>query len=55
MNTNWRPLKVGGGMTQEDVDALSRLVTEGKLGVGPWKTDDCQKTYETLKGKGLNF
>ncbi len=42
-------------MTQEDVDQLSKLVTAGKMGVGPWKTDDCQKTYETLKAKGVDF
>ena len=27
----------------------------GKLGIGPWKTDDCQKTYESLKAKGVEF
>lgn len=48
-------LKPGGSITQEDVDQLSKLVTAGKMGVGPWKTDDCQKTYETLKAKGVDF
>lgn len=42
-------------LTQEDVDALSQLVEAGKLGIGPWKTDDCQKTYEALKAKGVEF
>ena len=48
-------LKVGGGLTQEDVDHLTKLVQDGKLGVGPWKTDDCQKTYEVLAAKGVEF
>lgn len=48
-------IKSGGGLTQEDADQLSKLVQSGKLGVGPWKTDDCQKTYETLNAKGVEF
>ncbi len=48
-------LKPGGGLTQEDVDQLSKLVEAGKLGVGPWKTDDCQKTYETFTANGVEF
>jgi catechol 2,3-dioxygenase-like lactoylglutathione lyase family enzyme len=42
-------------LTQEDVDHLTKLVEAGKLGIGPWKTDDCQKTYETFKAKGVEF
>ena len=48
-------LKPGGGLTQEDVDQLTKLVEAGKLGIGPWKTDDCQKTYQTLKARGVDF
>lgn len=48
-------LKAGGGLTQEDVAQLTKLVEAGKLGVGPWKTDDCWQTYETLKAKGVEF
>jgi catechol 2,3-dioxygenase-like lactoylglutathione lyase family enzyme len=48
-------LKPGGSLTQEDVDQLTKLVEAGKLGIGPWKTDDCQKTYETLKARGVEF
>lgn len=48
-------LKPGGGLTQEDVDQLTKLVEAGKLGVGPWKTDNCWQTYETLKAKGVEF
>lgn len=42
-------------LTQEEVDNLTELVEAGKMGIGPWKTDDCQKTYETLKNKGVEF
>ncbi len=48
-------LKPAGAFTQEDMDQLAKLVEAGKLGSGPWKTDDCQKTYETLKARGVNF
>lgn len=48
-------LKAGGGLTQEEVEHLIKLVEGGKLGIGPWKTDDCQKTYETLSSKGVEF
>ncbi|MCC6454311.1 MAG: VOC family protein [Caldilineaceae bacterium] len=48
-------LKPGGGLTQEDVNQLTKLVEAGKMGSGPWKTDDCQKTYETFKAKGVDF
>ena len=48
-------LKPGGGLTQEDVDQLTRLVEAGKLGVGPWKTDDCLQTYEAFVAKGVEF
>ncbi|MBZ0283341.1 MAG: VOC family protein [Anaerolineae bacterium] len=48
-------LKPSGSLTQEDIDQLTKLVETGKLGAGPWKTDDCQKTYETLKARGVEF
>ena len=48
-------LKPGGSFTQEDVDQLTKLVEDGKMGAGPWKTDDCQKTYEAFKAKGVEF
>jgi catechol 2,3-dioxygenase-like lactoylglutathione lyase family enzyme len=48
-------LKPSGEFSQEDVDYLSKMVAEGKMGLSPWKTDDCQKTYETLKAKGVEF
>jgi catechol 2,3-dioxygenase-like lactoylglutathione lyase family enzyme len=48
-------VKPGGPFTQEDVDQLTKLLEAGKLGIGPWKTDDCQQTYETLKARGVEF
>jgi catechol 2,3-dioxygenase-like lactoylglutathione lyase family enzyme len=48
-------VKPGGGLSEEDADQMSKLVETGKMGPGPWKTDDCQKTYETLKAKGVEF
>ncbi len=48
-------LKPGGMFTEDDVQLLTKLVESGKLGSGVWKTDDCQKTYEALKAKGVEF
>jgi len=42
-------------LTQEDADHLTKLLEAGNLGIGPWKTNDCQKTYETLTAKGVEF
>lgn len=48
-------LKPAGSLTQDDIDQLTKLVEDGKLGIGPWKTDDCQKTYETFIANGVEF
>ncbi|MCU0496204.1 MAG: VOC family protein [Anaerolineae bacterium] len=48
-------IKLSHALNQEDVNHLTHLVEAGQLGIGPWKTDDCQKTYETLKAKGVEF
>lgn len=48
-------IKPSHALTPEDVTHLTKLVEAGKLGIGPWKTDDCQKTYETLAAKGVEF
>jgi catechol 2,3-dioxygenase-like lactoylglutathione lyase family enzyme len=48
-------VEAGAALTQEEADQLTKLVEAGKLGAGPWKTDDCQKTYETFKSKGVEF
>ena len=48
-------LKPSHALTQEEASQLTNLVEAGKLGAGPWKTDDCQGTYETLKARGVEF
>jgi catechol 2,3-dioxygenase-like lactoylglutathione lyase family enzyme len=48
-------VKPGVRFTQEEADHLTQLVKAGKISAGPWKTDDCQKTYETLKARGVEF
>lgn len=48
-------LKPSHALTEEESEHLTQLVESGKLGIGPWKTDDCQKTYETLKSNGVEF
>lgn len=47
--------KPGGHLTEEQANLLTQLLDAGQLSVGPWKTDDCQKTYETLKARGVEF
>ncbi len=49
------PLKPVGPLTDEDVEQLTKFVEAGKMTSGPWKTDDCQATYETLKANGVEF
>lgn len=48
-------LKTGGGLSEEDVKQMTKLVEAGKLAPSPWKTDDCQATYEALTAKGVEF
>jgi catechol 2,3-dioxygenase-like lactoylglutathione lyase family enzyme len=47
--------QTGGLFSEDEVRALTQLIEAGKLGVGPWKTDDCQKTYEAMKANGVEF
>lgn len=48
-------MKPSHALTQDEAEHLTKLVEAGKLSVGPWKTDDCQQTYETLTAKGVEF
>jgi catechol 2,3-dioxygenase-like lactoylglutathione lyase family enzyme len=48
-------LKPGPLFSEDEADLLTKLVDQGKLGHGVWKTDDCQKTYDDLKAKGVEF
>lgn len=39
----------------QDVDAIADLMKKGAFGAGVFQTADCRKTYEELKGKGVEF
>src|ERR1044071_2650692 len=43
------------GLTPERAQALRQLVEAGVLGAGVFEVDDCRKTYEELKAKGVVF
>lgn len=48
-------LKAGGMLEEDEVQVLRKLVEAGKVGGAVWKTDDCRKTYEILKARGVEF
>lgn len=48
-------VKPGVLFTQEEADHLAKLVEAGKISAGPWKTNDCQKAYETFTARGVEF
>ncbi|MFW5696557.1 MAG: VOC family protein [Phototrophicaceae bacterium] len=48
-------LKPGGELNEEGVELYTRLQDNGQLGGGVLHTDDCRKTYEELKAKGVEF
>jgi catechol 2,3-dioxygenase-like lactoylglutathione lyase family enzyme len=48
-------LQPGGGMTEEGVKMYTALLDSGQIGAGVLRTDNCQKTYEELKEKGVEF
>jgi catechol 2,3-dioxygenase-like lactoylglutathione lyase family enzyme len=39
----------------EDAELLRGLVAKGSMAGGVIETDDCRKTYEELKGRGVTF
>jgi catechol 2,3-dioxygenase-like lactoylglutathione lyase family enzyme len=39
----------------DKIAMLRKLVEAGLMGAGVLETDDCQKTYEQLKAKGVEF
>jgi predicted enzyme related to lactoylglutathione lyase len=49
------PLKPGPMWDTATVEALTKLVTNGKLGAGVLEVDDCKRTYEDLKAKGVSI
>lgn len=40
---------------EETVGLVHQLLEKGALGAGVWSTDDCKKTYEEWKAKGVEF
>jgi len=44
-----------GQIDQETADQLRSLLEKGVLGNGVFATDDCRKTYQELKAKGVEF
>lgn len=45
-----------GGMMDETASAhLKAILDKGVMGAGVFETPDCQKTYEELSGKGVEF
>src|ERR671931_237890 len=42
-------------MFSEDADVLRGLIAKGAMAGGVIETDDCRRTYEELKAKGVTF
>lgn len=40
---------------ESQAKAVRDLLDKNAMGGGVWATDDCQKTYEALKAKGIEF
>lgn len=47
--------KPGPPLDQEDAAAMQRMLEKGSLGAAGVSTDDCQKTFEELRDKGVEF
>jgi predicted enzyme related to lactoylglutathione lyase len=47
--------KPGMLMDEETSAQLRSIMAKGVLGAGVFNTDDCQKTYDELKGRGVQF
>src|SRR5262245_21508402 len=47
--------KVGPMFDEESAQAVRLLLKKGVLGAGAFEVDDCRKTYEELKAKGVQF
>jgi catechol 2,3-dioxygenase-like lactoylglutathione lyase family enzyme len=42
-------------LDEESAQAVRMLLNKGVLGAGAFEVDDCRKTYEALKEKGVRF
>ena len=47
--------KANGMMDEETVGHIRTLLEKGKMSGGVFETEDCRKTYEELKKKGVEF
>jgi catechol 2,3-dioxygenase-like lactoylglutathione lyase family enzyme len=47
--------KPGPMLDDEAAQAVQVLLRKGVLGAGVFQVDDCRKTYEDLKAKGVQF
>lgn len=47
--------KPGMLMDEETSNQLRAILAKGVLGAGVFQTDDCRRTYEELKAKGVEF
>jgi len=49
------PIATGVFIDDESVRALRTLVENGNIGAGVFEVEDCRKTYEELKARGVEF
>jgi catechol 2,3-dioxygenase-like lactoylglutathione lyase family enzyme len=47
--------QLGAMFDAETIEQLRSLIRKGALGAGVFEVDDCRKTYEELKAKGVEF
>jgi catechol 2,3-dioxygenase-like lactoylglutathione lyase family enzyme len=47
--------KEGPMFSRASAEKIRGLIEEGAFGVGVFETDDCQKTYDELVAKGVEF
>lgn len=48
-------MKPGPPLDDDDVTAMTRMMDKGSLGAVGVATTDCQKTFEELRAKGVEF
>ena len=48
-------MRPGPPLDEEDAAAFARMLGKGSLGAVGLATDDCKKTFEELKSKGVEF
>ncbi|WP_096087682.1 VOC family protein [Agaribacterium haliotis] len=47
--------KEGPMFSKESAEAIRSLIQQGAFGAGVFESEDCQKTYEQLAAKGVQF